>query len=203
MEMRVVTRYKMDGTAFEILELDDGNGTDRTVTGRQVTRRPVAESLASRWRRRRTVVGDAVKRFDRTTFTKKSSVAVWTESDDESESDEYCKILSEDGVECHYPNGVQQHGQPETHETMTMKSNYELLNEIRSKAMNQPGYVSGETLVNHYDNLSITVISTWQSVEDWIHWEESDDRASTEAELESLLEEPTRFEVYDLGRTPK
>ena len=78
---------------------------------------------------------------------------------------------------------------------------YALLNKIRSNAMNQPGYVSGETLVNHYDNRSITVISTWQSVEDWIRWEESDDRASNEAELESLLEEPTKFEVYDLGIT--
>ena len=69
--------------------------------------------------------------------------------------------------------------------------------------MHQPGYVSGETLVNHYDDRSITVISTWQSVDDWIHWEESDERASNEAELESLLEEPTRFEVYDVGRTAK
>ncbi len=80
---------------------------------------------------------------------------------------------------------------------------YALLNKIRSNAMNQTGYVSGETLVNHYDSRSITVISTWQSVEDWIRWEESDDRASTEAELESLLEEPTKFEVYDLGVSPK
>jgi pentatricopeptide repeat protein len=80
---------------------------------------------------------------------------------------------------------------------------YALLNKIRGNAMNQPGYVSGETLVNHYDDRSITVLSTWQSVEDWICWEESDERASTEAELESLLEEPTKFEVYDLGVSPK
>ena len=76
---------------------------------------------------------------------------------------------------------------------------YTLLNKIRSNAMNQPGYISGETLVNHYDYRSITVISTWQSVEDWINWEESDERAGNEAELESLLEEPTKFEVYDMG----
>ncbi len=76
---------------------------------------------------------------------------------------------------------------------------YTLLNKIRSNAMNQPGYISGETLVNHYDYRSITVISTWQSVEDWINWEESDKRAGNEAELESLLEEPTKFEIYDMG----
>ena len=76
---------------------------------------------------------------------------------------------------------------------------YALLKKIRSHAMNQNGYISGETLVNHYDYRSITVISTWHSVDDWIKWEESDERAATEAELESLLEEPTKFEVYDLG----
>ena len=76
---------------------------------------------------------------------------------------------------------------------------YTLLNKIRSNAMNQPGYISGETLVNHYDYRSITVISTWQSVEDWINWEESDERAGNEVELESLLEKSTKYEIYDMG----
>jgi len=80
---------------------------------------------------------------------------------------------------------------------------YTLLNKIRSHAMHQAGYISGETLVNHYDNRSITVISTWQTVEDWITWEESDERANTEAKLESLLEEPTKFEIYDMGLSAK
>ena len=75
----------------------------------------------------------------------------------------------------------------------------ELLNKIRSHAMNQHGYISGETLVNHYDYRSITIISTWHSVDDWISWEEGDERATNEAELESLLEEPAKFEIYDLG----
>ena len=80
---------------------------------------------------------------------------------------------------------------------------YALLNKLRSEAMNQPGYISGETLVNHYDYRSITVISTWQSVEDWISWEESENRAANESELENLLEEPAKFEIYDLGLSPK
>jgi len=80
---------------------------------------------------------------------------------------------------------------------------YRLLNKLRSEAMNQPGYISGETLVNHYDYRSITVISTWQSVEDWISWEESENRAANESELENLLEEPAKFEIYDLGLSPK
>jgi len=74
-----------------------------------------------------------------------------------------------------------------------------LLNDFRRDAMLQPGYISGETWRNHYDPRSITVVSTWQSVDDWIRWEESETRAAHEAKLESLLEVSTKFEVYDLG----
>jgi len=76
-----------------------------------------------------------------------------------------------------------------------------LLNDFRRDAMRQPGYISGETWRNHYDPRSITVVSTWQSVDDWIRWEESEARAAHEAKLENLLEESTKFEVYDLGGT--
>ena len=76
-----------------------------------------------------------------------------------------------------------------------------ILNAFRINAMKQMGYVSGETLVNHYDSRSITVISTWHSVEDWIKWQESDERVGRESRLEALLEEPTSFEVYDVGRS--
>ncbi|MGD8883839.1 MAG: antibiotic biosynthesis monooxygenase [Desulfobacterales bacterium] len=74
-----------------------------------------------------------------------------------------------------------------------------LLKEVRSQALKQPGYISGETLVNHYDPCNIMVVSTWQTIEDWIRWEESDARAAKEDQLESLLEESANFEIYDLG----
>ena len=74
-----------------------------------------------------------------------------------------------------------------------------LLKEVRSQALKQPGYISGETLVNHYDPCNIVVVSTWQTIKDWIRWEESDARAAKEDQLESLQEEPTNFEIYDLG----
>ena len=78
-----------------------------------------------------------------------------------------------------------------------------LLGELRNQAMNQPGYISGETLINHYDERSVTVISTWQTIAEWIHWEESNERAACEAKLERMLEENASFEIYDLGRPPK
>ncbi|MGD9137253.1 MAG: hypothetical protein PVH42_10850 [Desulfobacterales bacterium] len=84
----------------------------------------------------------------------------------------------------------------------TAEKAFAMLNDLRHDAMNLPGYISGETWVNHYDPCSITVVSTWQTVEDWIRWEESDQRAVIEAKLESLLEKRTQFEVYDLGKMP-
>jgi pentatricopeptide repeat protein len=75
----------------------------------------------------------------------------------------------------------------------------ELLKEVRSHALKQPGYISGETLINHYDPCNITVISTWQTIDDWIRWQESDERSAIEDQLEGLQERPTTFEIYDLG----
>ena len=78
-----------------------------------------------------------------------------------------------------------------------------LLNEVRSQALKQPGYISGETLINHYDPSNITVVSTWQTIDDWIRWQESDERSVQEDQLESLQEGPANFEIYDLGLTPR
>ena len=75
----------------------------------------------------------------------------------------------------------------------------ELLKDVRSLALQQPGYISGETLINHYDPCKITVVSTWQTIDDWIRWEESDERSAKENELEGLQEGTTDFEIYDLG----
>ena len=75
----------------------------------------------------------------------------------------------------------------------------ELLREVRSHALKQPGYISGETLVNHYDSCNITIVSTWQTIDDWIRWQESDARSAREDQLEGLQEGPTNFEIYDLG----
>jgi heme-degrading monooxygenase HmoA len=74
----------------------------------------------------------------------------------------------------------------------------ELLKDVRSHALKQPGYISGETLINHYDPCNITVVSTWQTIDDWIRWEESDERSAKEDQLEGLLEGPADFEIYDL-----
>ena len=80
---------------------------------------------------------------------------------------------------------------------------FELLKRIRIEAINQPGYISGETLVNHYNPRIMVVISIWQTIEDWINWQESDERVEIDAKLAKLLEEPAQCEIYDLGLLSK
>jgi pentatricopeptide repeat protein len=79
----------------------------------------------------------------------------------------------------------------------------EMLKELRKMALNQQGYISGETLINHYDSRSIMIVSTWEKLDDWIRWEGSEERAANEAKIESLLEVPTKYEVYDIGGLQK
>ena len=43
--------------------------------------------------------------------------------------------------------------------------------ELRSKAITQPGYISGETLRNVNEPEDYVVIGTWKSVGDWKTWE--------------------------------
>ena len=83
----------------------------------------------------------------------------------------------------------------------SVESALALLTEFRRAAMDQPGYLSGVTLSNHYDSNSIAVVSTWQQVEDWIRWQSNEDRAQMEAELEELLDQPTIYEVFDVHGT--
>ena len=74
-----------------------------------------------------------------------------------------------------------------------------LLKESRIKAMDQPGYISGASLVDHYNPQNIMIISTWQTFEDWTNWYESDERESTEARLDVFLQASPQYEIFDLG----
>lgn len=76
---------------------------------------------------------------------------------------------------------------------------FPLLNKIRTHAMSQRGYISGETLFNHDNPQEILVISMWQSMENWLAWKEHPERNANERVLEQYLEEPTGYKSYVLG----
>ncbi len=71
-----------------------------------------------------------------------------------------------------------------------------LLRQLRVKAMQQPGYISGETLHAVDDPNHYLVISTWESLKDWQAWLNNPERQELHFELEKLLEVPARTTVF-------
>jgi len=82
------------------------------------------------------------------------------------------------------------------------KEVFALLNKHRAEAMNQKGYVTGETLMSYKDPRRLLVISMWQSIESWLTWKENKERRANEAKLEQFLESPTEYDEYVLGTYP-
>jgi len=78
-----------------------------------------------------------------------------------------------------------------------------LLLKHRMDAMQYPGFVGAENLTNRRDSAIILVISTWESPENWIAWEKSRLRAELLKEIEPLVEDQTRVEIYDILPTRK
>lgn len=74
-----------------------------------------------------------------------------------------------------------------------------LLNELRSGAMSQPGYISGITLMSHEDPQNFLVIGTWQNIDYWLKWKGNQARTSLEAMLEIYQEGPAVYEEYVVG----
>jgi heme-degrading monooxygenase HmoA len=74
-----------------------------------------------------------------------------------------------------------------------------IMNDMRALALTYPGYQSGETLIERGSPHSMVVISTWQSMEEWDNWKESQERKNFEAMLEVYQEGPTVIKEYLLG----
>ena len=77
-----------------------------------------------------------------------------------------------------------------------------LINQMRSAIVGNPGYVSGETLKRidqSGENLAseILVVSKWQSHFYWKQWHESREREALQADIDQLLGEQTRYEIYE------
>jgi heme-degrading monooxygenase HmoA len=71
----------------------------------------------------------------------------------------------------------------------------ELLNNLRTELIEQPGYVSGEILQSQEDKATIFALSTWQSELDWQSWKGDPRRLEVEAVIESILTEPSKLIV--------
>jgi heme-degrading monooxygenase HmoA len=74
-----------------------------------------------------------------------------------------------------------------------------LFRQMRSLAMNQDGYISGETLRNLNNPDEFIVISSWQSSEDWNNWLRSESRQRIQAQIDELLGGRTQYDIYHYG----
>jgi len=72
----------------------------------------------------------------------------------------------------------------------------DLLNRLRAMVVQQTGYISGETLASIEDAFVLSVLSTWQSLEDWQRWEGNQERVKLEQQIEPLLLENTKIRIY-------
>ena len=80
---------------------------------------------------------------------------------------------------------------------------YELLVELRIRAMRRTGYISGETLVLASDESLHLVISNWSSLREWSDWEHHSDRMEVSDKINALLTTPARTEMWlERGAAP-
>jgi len=73
----------------------------------------------------------------------------------------------------------------------------ELVMQLRSFSMKQPGYISGESLKNVDRQNEYLVISTWDSLSAWKAWESSKERAKIQDQIDALLGQKTEYETYE------
>ena len=74
-----------------------------------------------------------------------------------------------------------------------------LLRRLRNLAIEQPGYISGETLRSANDPGQFLVISTWQSIENWHQWVARPERTAIQNEIDVHLEKEPIYEIYQYG----
>ncbi len=79
-----------------------------------------------------------------------------------------------------------------------------LLRELRSAVTLQPGFISGQTIIDPRSPTSFMTISEWSSIKAWENWEASPVRATLIEQVSAYLQvDPTqRLWVHDEDAPP-
>jgi heme-degrading monooxygenase HmoA len=78
-----------------------------------------------------------------------------------------------------------------------------MLVKLRSHAMNSPGFVGAENLMNNKDVSIVAIITTWEDVEYFRDWEKSRARLAIIKEFRDLLAEEPKVTIYRVIPTKK
>lgn len=71
-----------------------------------------------------------------------------------------------------------------------------LFHKMRSACLQQPGYISGQTLKRLDKPGERVVISAWRSIEDWENWFNSPQRREIQLQIDALLGEETTYAIF-------
>ena len=74
-----------------------------------------------------------------------------------------------------------------------------LIVELRSLAVRQPGYISGETFFNLDRPEECVVIGRWTSLEYWQQFNKNKRRSELIDSIEKQLESKAEYNIYDIG----
>lgn len=74
-----------------------------------------------------------------------------------------------------------------------------LFRQMRQLALQQKGYISGETLRNYNNPEEFLIISSWQAVSDWETWLKSPERQDMQEKIDRLLGGKTDYDVFHYG----
>ena len=72
-----------------------------------------------------------------------------------------------------------------------------LLAELRTRAKNQPGYISGETLRSLDSPDEYLVVSKWETADEWMKWLHSKERRDIQGQVDSMIGEKTFYEIFE------
>ena len=72
-----------------------------------------------------------------------------------------------------------------------------LIVKLRSLATVQPGYITGKTFSCLDCAGEYMVLSTWNSLDDWDRWLNSDQRTEIQKQIDDLLGEKTKYRLYE------
>ena len=72
-----------------------------------------------------------------------------------------------------------------------------LIVKLRSLATIQPGYITGKTFRCMDCPGEFLVISTWNSLDDWNRWLNSEQRMGIQKQVDDILGEKTQYLIYE------
>ena len=68
--------------------------------------------------------------------------------------------------------------------------------ELRSNATRQPGFTSGQSVIDAFSPTRVMTITTWTSMAAWEAWENSPERVSITGRIAGLLQEPPVLRLW-------